>query len=57
MVSGQSSVLVGDRALHTHLSFTIHRDRVLCVFTTGQAWQFKGYKWEDPKELFRNGEP
>lgn len=31
------------------------RDRVLCVFTTGQAWQFKPYKWTDPKDLFRNG--
>jgi len=25
--------------------------------TTGQAWQFKPYKWQDPKVLFRNGEP
>jgi len=32
------------------------RDRVLCVFTTGQAWQFKPYKWTEPKDLFRNGE-
>jgi len=29
---------------------------VLCVFTTGQAWQFKPYKWTEPKDLFRNGE-
>ncbi|KAH8082234.1 RNA pol II accessory factor, Cdc73 family-domain-containing protein [Filobasidium floriforme] len=29
-------------------------DRVLCVFTTGQAWQFKSYKWSEPKDLFRN---
>ena len=28
---------------------------MLCVFTTGQAWQFKPYKWTDPKDLFRNG--
>jgi hypothetical protein len=31
------------------------RDRVLCVFTTGQAWQFKSYKWTDPRELFKHG--
>jgi parafibromin len=30
-------------------------DRVICVVTTGQAWQFKPYKWQDPKVLFRNG--
>jgi parafibromin len=27
-------------------------DRVVCVFTTGQAWQFKDYKWSSPRELF-----
>lgn len=26
--------------------------RVVAVFTTGQAWQFKGYKWQNPAELF-----
>jgi parafibromin len=31
------------------------RDRVVCVLTTGQAWQFKPYKWQDPKALFRHG--
>lgn len=31
------------------------RDRVVAVFTTGQLWQFKQYKWHDPKELFRHG--
>lgn len=31
------------------------RDRVVCVVTTGQAWQFKPYKWMDPKVLFRHG--
>ncbi|CAD6568176.1 MAG: accessory factor associated with RNA polymerase II [Tremellales sp. Tagirdzhanova-0007] len=30
-------------------------ERVICVLTTGQAWQFKPYKWQDPKILFRNG--
>lgn len=30
------------------------RDRVVCVVTTGQAWQFKPYKWMDPKVLFRH---
>ena len=28
--------------------------RVVAVFTTGQTWQFKGYKWRDPPELFKN---
>lgn len=32
------------------------RDRVLCVLTTGQAWQFKPYKWQDPRTLFRHGQ-
>ncbi|KAF2763040.1 CDC73-domain-containing protein [Pseudovirgaria hyperparasitica] len=26
--------------------------RVVAVFTTGQAWQFKSYKWTQPMELF-----
>ncbi|KAL2754315.1 hypothetical protein ACRALDRAFT_1076084 [Sodiomyces alcalophilus JCM 7366] len=29
-------------------------NRVVAVFTTGQAWQFKNYKWSDPHELFRH---
>jgi len=29
-------------------------DRVVCVMTTGQAWQFKPYKWSDPKILFHH---
>ncbi|KTW29290.1 hypothetical protein T552_01245 [Pneumocystis carinii B80] len=29
-------------------------DRVVCVFTTGQAWQFKEYKWSEPRELFHH---
>ena len=32
-------------------------DRVICVMTTGQAWQFKPYKWNDPKILFHHGAP
>ena len=24
--------------------------------TTGQAWQFKPYKWPDPTQLFHHGE-
>ncbi|KAA8904880.1 RNA pol II accessory factor, Cdc73 family-domain-containing protein [Sphaerosporella brunnea] len=28
-------------------------DKVVAVFTTGQEWQFKGYKWSNPVELFR----
>ena len=31
-------------------------DRVVCVLTTGQAWQFKPYKWNDPKILFHHGQ-
>lgn len=26
----------------------------MAVFTTGQAWQFKNYKWQKPQDLFRN---
>lgn len=28
--------------------------RVVAVFTTGQVWQFKSYKWQQPLELFRH---
>jgi parafibromin len=28
--------------------------RVVAVFTTGQVWQFKSYKWQTPQELFKN---
>lgn len=27
-------------------------NRVVAVFTTGQAWQFKNYKWQAPADLF-----
>ncbi|TKA67757.1 hypothetical protein B0A55_08435 [Friedmanniomyces simplex] len=27
-------------------------DRLVAVFTTGQTWQFKNYKWQVPAELF-----
>lgn len=27
-------------------------DRLVAVFTTGQTWQFKNYKWSAPAELF-----
>ncbi|KAI0847555.1 CDC73-domain-containing protein [Daldinia vernicosa] len=29
-------------------------NRVVAVFTTGQSWQFKNYKWSNPSELFRH---
>ncbi|KAK3318510.1 RNA pol II accessory factor, Cdc73 family-domain-containing protein [Apodospora peruviana] len=29
-------------------------NRVVAVFTTGQAWQFKKFPWTDPNELFRH---
>jgi parafibromin len=28
-------------------------DRVVAIFSTGQEWQFKNYKWSNPKELFQ----
>lgn len=29
-------------------------DRVVCVLTTGQAWQFRPYKWSEPRALFHH---
>ncbi|KAL2267648.1 hypothetical protein VTJ83DRAFT_4925 [Remersonia thermophila] len=29
-------------------------NRVVAVFTTGQAWQFKNYRWSQPAELFKH---
>lgn len=29
-------------------------NRVVAVFTTGQSWQFKNYKWSSPNELFKH---
>lgn len=29
-------------------------NRVVAVFTTGQTWQFKNYKWSSPNELFHH---
>ncbi|THV07383.1 CDC73-domain-containing protein [Dendrothele bispora CBS 962.96] len=29
-------------------------DRVVCVMTTGQAWQFRPYKWSEPRVLFHH---
>lgn len=29
-------------------------NRVVAVFTTGQTWQFKSYKWSNPAELFKH---
>jgi parafibromin len=29
-------------------------NRVVAVFTTGQTWQFRSYRWRDPAELFSN---
>ncbi|CAJ2514154.1 Uu.00g022730.m01.CDS01 [Anthostomella pinea] len=28
--------------------------RVVAVFTTGQSWQFKNYKWSNPMDLWRH---
>ena len=27
-------------------------NRVVAIFTTGQVWQFRSYKWREPQELF-----
>ncbi|KAF8888237.1 RNA polymerase II-associated protein [Infundibulicybe gibba] len=29
-------------------------ERVVCVMTTGQAWQFRPYKWSEPRTLFHH---
>jgi parafibromin len=29
-------------------------DRVVCVFTTGQVWQFRDYLYSQPRRLFQN---
>lgn len=29
-------------------------NRVVAVFTTGQTWQFRAYKWREPQELFNH---
>ncbi|KAA1475843.1 RNA polymerase II-associated protein [Dentipellis sp. KUC8613] len=29
-------------------------DRLVCVMTTGQAWQFRPYKWNEPRSLFHH---
>ena len=29
-------------------------NRLVAVFTTGQTWQFKSYKWSSPPELFKH---
>jgi len=30
-------------------------ERVVAVFALGQQWQFKGWKWSEPVELFHHG--
>lgn len=32
----------------------LYWDRVVAIFTTGQTWQFKSYKYPNPAELFAN---
>jgi parafibromin len=29
-------------------------NRLVAVFTTGQTWQFKSYKWREPEKLFNH---
>lgn len=31
------------------------RDRIVAVFALGQEWQFKGWKWKHPVEIFNKG--
>lgn len=31
-----------------------HWDRVVAVFVTGQAWQFRSYRWPSPNDLFQH---
>lgn len=31
------------------------RDRIVAVFALGQEWQFKGWKWKQPVEIFNSG--
>lgn len=37
---------------HEKLTKPEYWDRVVAVFTTGQEWQFKSYRWADPNQLF-----
>lgn len=37
---------------HEKLTKPEYWDRVVAVFTTGQEWQFKSYRWSDPNTLF-----
>jgi parafibromin len=30
-------------------------DSVVAVFASGQSWQFKGWRWEQPVDIFNNG--
>jgi parafibromin len=32
-----------------------HWGRIAAVFTSGQEWQFKGWKWDKPVDVFHNG--
>ncbi len=27
-------------------------DRVVAIFVTGQKWQFRGWRWEEPVDIF-----
>lgn len=48
-------VLVPIRVVDNPTNLTPHEwDRVIAVFATGQAWQFKKWKWEQPVELFQH---
>lgn len=36
-------------------NLTFNRDRIVAVFALGQEWQFKGWKWKQPVEIFNSG--
>jgi parafibromin len=53
-VESQARYFVVDNAEALAKFGTDAWDRVVCVMTTGQAWQFKPYKWNEPTQLFHH---
>ncbi|EEH35377.1 hypothetical protein PAAG_06424 [Paracoccidioides lutzii Pb01] len=61
--SSQSSAAAGSQARRSTRFILVdstadfkpdYWNRVVAVFTTGQTWQFKSYKWSSPPELFKH---
>lgn len=40
------------RVLHVSFTFLTHRSRVVAVFVQGPAWQFKGWPYSSPVDIF-----